>query len=763
MSLVVEGVVPKVQPSERRRKPGRPCGIIEERHLAEQMAQLTSLSLDQLKFAVPRLKSICRSALYWAETSGKVVRTRKIAQLLHLAGEDDSAISLLENLREISPRDEKTILLLSEIFSSRENWWQAVQALSRFVGDPTADCRTLVAAAQLYWRAGDIERSLQLYERAASKEPRYRTDFIRMLVKSDRRELLLIEADKILGESAIAPSLCLALYTALLQVGADIERTLNVRRLALRSAGEGPSSAIWRARIMKADGNILDGLEELKNVPAALVDEKITIERAKFVLGSGTWGLNAQCLLAAKDSAASGTPLFRGIELADEFLKECGGSLRKAAEDPIAFAHIKSPESAFDLLINRLPNSPKPRGTGLVVIVPSLACGGAERIVAHTTSKIIHDPRFAWTKLYALDISSENHRDFYLRNTGLSRSDVTLIQKSEELERPWAWLGSNWGPRVQSIFKLLEKDKPGAVHATLDFMNIPAGLAALAAGVPRIVLHVHNMAPRKTSTEPDTLRHIYRALLQRPEVTLVGCGQICLDDYADWLDLRDKNRLKTVRNGAETKRISNDSSRSARATTREVLGFRPDTPVIGTAIRFVDLKQPFLWVNAAEAVLAREPDCMFLMLGDGELHKAIQDHIRGKNLAGRFVLPGVVKNVYPYLSAMDLFVLSSRSEALPNSLVEAQAAGVPVIAFDVGGVRETMLEGITGRLVRDQSEGALADCIVEALRDSRWRYTASDAARRFVSETFSNKRMVESLCSILLAGRSQPQLLRRTG
>jgi len=78
-------------------------------------------------------------------------------------------------------------------------------------------------------------------------------------------------------------------------------------------------------------------------------------------------------------------------------------------------------------------------------------------------------------------------------------------------------------------------------------------------------------------------------------------------------------------------------------------------------------------------------------------------------LADHFSFPGCVADLQRQLPLLDLFVLSSRTEALPNVLIEAQMAGVPIVSFDVGGVRETIIKGVTG-LLTEHFRGQLSHC-----------------------------------------------------
>ncbi len=115
-------------------------------------------------------------------------------------------------------------------------------------------------------------------------------------------------------------------------------------------------------------------------------------------------------------------------------------------------------------------------------------------------------------------------------------------------------------------------------------------------------------------------------------------------------------------------------------------------------------------------------------------------------------MPGVIDELGPFYGALDAFLLTSRLENLGNVLIEAQAAGVPVVAPAVGGIAETMRDGVTGRLVIDRSAASLATAMVDVLRDDRWRARATAKAPRFVARKFSERRMVRKMIAIYEGG-----------
>jgi len=99
-------------------------------------------------------------------------------------------------------------------------------------------------------------------------------------------------------------------------------------------------------------------------------------------------------------------------------------------------------------------------------------------------------------------------------------------------------------------------------------------------------------------------------------------------------------------------------------------------------------------------------------------------------------------------AAMDVFMLSSRVEGLPCVLVEAQSAGCPVVATDVGGSAEAFQDGITGRLVRQRSAQALAQAVLGILDDPDWARQAAAAAPRYVEASFGPDPYIEKVLDI---------------
>jgi len=149
-------------------------------------------------------------------------------------------------------------------------------------------------------------------------------------------------------------------------------------------------------------------------------------------------------------------------------------------------------------------------------------------------------------------------------------------------------------------------------------------------------------------------------------------------------------------------------------------------------------------IDAAPALLARHPDLHFDIIGGGPLLGALRERAETRNVAAAFTFYGHREDVAERLAESDLVVMPSRSEGLPNAILEAMAAGRPVVASAVGGIPEVVQDGVTGVLVPPADPAALARAI-EALADDPRRADALGIAARAAAEsTFSFDRMVQA-------------------
>lgn len=164
---------------------------------------------------------------------------------------------------------------------------------------------------------------------------------------------------------------------------------------------------------------------------------------------------------------------------------------------------------------------------------------------------------------------------------------------------------------------------------------------------------------------------------------------------------------------------------------------KPGERIIVGAGRLSPEKGVQVLIEAAKQVLESDPQARFAVFGEGTMRLALERMIAEGNLLGRFVLPGFRNDLDQLLPAADLFVLPSFTEGMPNVVLEAGAASLPVVATAVGGTPEVVAHGETGYLVRAGEPAQLAQRIAELLHDEPRRRQMGQAARAYVQQHFT--------------------------
>jgi glycosyltransferase involved in cell wall biosynthesis len=313
-----------------------------------------------------------------------------------------------------------------------------------------------------------------------------------------------------------------------------------------------------------------------------------------------------------------------------------------------------------------------------------------------------------------------------------------IIDIQEELAARYACLGFlNTFHVIFHQALLIQTIKPGIVHCFQDYSNVLVGIAADLVGVPRIVLSGRSLAPEHFGIFQPYMAPGYRALLKRRQVTFLNNSEAGAIDYGRWLGIS-RDHFRVINNGFEFPTLQQQLGR----LQRRALGVPEDALLIGSIIGFREEKRPKLFIEMARALQASYPNAHFAIFGSGALLRACQQLVETQQLSGTIHLPGLTRNAWAALSAMDVFVLPSRLEGLPNVLIEAQAMGVPVICSGAGGMAETFVEGETGFAVPSASAEALAAAVGRLIDDKELRRRMSAAAETHAREKFSIDRMI---------------------
>lgn len=201
------------------------------------------------------------------------------------------------------------------------------------------------------------------------------------------------------------------------------------------------------------------------------------------------------------------------------------------------------------------------------------------------------------------------------------------------------------------------------------------------------------------------------------------------------------SRLHVIPNGVDLPAYAPSSE--ARLAVRAELGIPPEAIVVGTVGRVSVEKDHALLVRAMGPLLGAAT--RLVVVGDGAEMTTVRRV--AEPFAPFVALPGMRHDVPRWLSAFDVFALSSRSEGLPLALLEAMAAGLPIVSTDVGGVAEVTLRGEAARLVPPNDEEALRGAIASLLADGEGRKDLAARGRRR-AEDFATDRVVDAYLAL---------------
>jgi glycosyltransferase involved in cell wall biosynthesis len=237
------------------------------------------------------------------------------------------------------------------------------------------------------------------------------------------------------------------------------------------------------------------------------------------------------------------------------------------------------------------------------------------------------------------------------------------------------------------------------------------------------------------------MKDAYKAVLGHPAVVMSNNSRAGANDYAEWLDLKPES-IEVVYNGIDFDRLDRNARPEETEQARRSLGIPDGAPILGGVYRMSEEKRPLLWLDVAALVAKANPAVHFVVCGDGPMRDDMSKYAAELGIGDRVHLPGSQSNIGSWFKMMDIVMLTSRHEGLPNVLLEAQSLGVPVVAPDVGGMSEVVEQGITGWTIKQADAEKLAERVLFCLSDRDWRKVAVERAPNFVRERFGIETML---------------------
>ena len=374
-----------------------------------------------------------------------------------------------------------------------------------------------------------------------------------------------------------------------------------------------------------------------------------------------------------------------------------------------------------------------PEGKHLVFqIIASLVPAGAERLVAHLLEYIDRE-QFSPVCI-CLGDPVGSHLEARVQQLGIP---LYFLGKGDKMSLAV----------LRKLDALFRQYRPVVVHTHLLALNYAYPLM-IRYRTPARVYTVHNLAEKDIGLRTAPM---VRALAFRYRIGGVVPVAIAEEVRASIQQLYGYPDPPLIPNGIPTDEYAPDSDK--RTWWRQAHGIEPHATVVTHIGRFAVQKNHALLVEAFAQVHSDAP-LYLLLVGAGELEDAVRQQVAGLGLQERVRFLGVRADVADILRASDVFVLSSRWEGNPMSVMEAMAAGLPVVSTAVGGVPELVREGETGRLVPSEDARALAQAMQALVDDPARRQAMGAAARQHAIAHFDIRhtvRMYEELYERLLA------------
>ena len=313
---------------------------------------------------------------------------------------------------------------------------------------------------------------------------------------------------------------------------------------------------------------------------------------------------------------------------------------------------------------------------------------------------------------------------------------------------------------LPELVRTLRAFRPHIVHTHLAKAGTLGRIAALLAADPRRppllvhTFHGHSLEGYFSARKSAVFRGIERGLGSRC-AKIVAVSEEVADDLVR-LRVAPRSRIEVIPLGFDLSPFQVEGEeRAARAkAVRLELGVPEGVPLVTLIARLVPIKRVDRFLRIAELIASR-PDVHFAIVGDGELRETLQALPVSPDLRERLVWAGFRRDIPDVCFASDVVVLTSDNEGTPVSLIEAQAAGVPVVSTRVGGAATVVRNGVSGSLVMTDDVPAFAQAVLGTL-DGGASESMGRARREHVIQSFSLGRLVNDVDALykLLLGDS---------
>jgi glycosyltransferase involved in cell wall biosynthesis len=328
-----------------------------------------------------------------------------------------------------------------------------------------------------------------------------------------------------------------------------------------------------------------------------------------------------------------------------------------------------------------------------------------------------------------------------LRGGGVLRSEIERLQIPVVDFPLTSFYNSSMVQQTRRFVSYLKQHNIKIVHSHDFYSNIFGMTGASLAGVRGRVASKRET----TGTRSLAQRSAERGAFKLAHAVVANAGAV--KEHLIGLGVPDK-KIVVIYNGLDLARfnLNGDAREALQRLDLEILRGRPVVTIVAN-FEYRVKDQPTL-LRAAQRVKTEVPEAMFVIAGEGKF-KAETERLAGElGLSETCLLIGRCASVPDLLAASDICVLSSQAEGFSNSILEYMAAGRAVVATNVGGASEAIVEGETGHLVNAGDDRAMAERLIALLRDPEKRRAMGISGRRRIEQCFSTENRLKSTIAL---------------
>ncbi len=304
------------------------------------------------------------------------------------------------------------------------------------------------------------------------------------------------------------------------------------------------------------------------------------------------------------------------------------------------------------------------------------------------------------------------------------------------------------------VAKILRDKKIDVIHTHNTQPFIDGTIGALISGVKTIIHTDH------ARDFPDKRRYMFAEwLMSKFAYKVVGVSKHTSQNLIKYEKIS-PGKITTIMNGIDGSTYNMQIDKDKK---KKELGIVKGGPIIGLGVRLSEQKGITYLLNAMPEIIKEFPDITLVIAGEGELENDLKDEACTLGVANNILFAGPRLDMPELIKLFDLYVLPSLWEGLPMVLLEAMAAGCPIVATNVGGNYMVIKNGENGSLIESANSSLLSSEIIKVLKDNELRINYIKNSKDIFYRKFDAKIMTEKYQKLYIEALTVKKLLNQTG